>query len=357
MGEKRDLNKWGDNVEVKSFVFIKRVMNRALDGYFHFKKRKGDMVAGSATFFALLSFGPILLTLISLAGAMYPESGAAKDFVLSAITNNFPNLAPWIIQSIDKIVTAQLSGETGFSFINFVVLLYACMGVVGSLHFGLKTISKQDFSGGYLVEDIKSFGAGISVAAFMGGFLLLSNPNLMKKWLYTSSAVWNNIATFFIDYNIFPALAALGFFTFYYQWSTPNHIKVKESFKGATAFVATFIVGKSFYWVYHLYTKDSLSQSFGNFYTLVVAVLWIYYLMCAFFYGASVACVREQELYQGQLMVGVPVKRSKDKPQEAPTSQGESVPDNVRQMPRPQERPKRPPLPQDQTPAHKKKAS
>jgi|GEM_PF-1363536 len=309
MGEKRDLNKWGDNVEVRSFVFIKRVVNRALDGYFHFKKRKGDMVAGSATFFALLSFGPILLTLISLAGALYPESGEAKNFVLSAINNNFPNLAPWILESIDKIVSTQLKGETGFSFINFFVLLYASMGVIASLHFGLKTVSKQDFKGGFLVEDLKSFVAGVSVAIFMGGFLLLSNPTVMKKWLFTTSTSWNGLATFFIDYNIFPAIASLVFFTFYYQWSTPNHIKLKESFKGASAFVATFMLGKSFYWVYHLYTKDSMSQSFGNFYTLVVAVLWIYYLMCAFFYGASVACVREQEIYQGKLMVGVPTKR------------------------------------------------
>lgn len=320
MSEKRDLNKWGDNVEIRSFIFIKRVVNRLLDGFFHFKKRKGEMVAGAATFFALLSFGPVLLTLISFSGLFFPNGREAKDFVLGAISNNFPKLAPWIMESINKIVSAQLAGDTGFSFINFVVLTYACLGVISSLHFGLKTISKQDFSGGFLVEDVKSFGAGVSVATFMGAFLLLSNPNFMGKWLYSSNATLNDISQVLITYNIFPALVSLGFFTFYYQWSTPNHIKVQESFKGACTFVATFMVGKSFYWVYHLYTKDTLSQSFGNFYTLVVAVLWIYYLMCAFFYGASVACVREQEIYQGQLMVGVPKKKPKSAPPLPPQS-------------------------------------
>lgn len=306
MSEKVNIDKWGDDVEVKSFILVKRVLNRALDGFFHFKKRKGDMVAGSATFFALLSFGPVLLTLISLSGMFYSRSEMAKDFVLNAIKNNFPNLAPWIVQSIDKIVTAQLSGESGFSFINFVVLLYACLGVISSLHFGLKTISRQDFSGGFLVEDLRSFGTAVCVSFFMGGFLLISNPDLMKTWLFTSSETFNKITYFFIDYNILPVLAALGFFTFYYQWTMPGHIKMKDSLKGACAFVFSFIVGKSFYWVYHLYTKDSLGQSFGNFYTLVVAILWVYYLMCAFFYGASVACVREQELYKGQITVGLP---------------------------------------------------
>ena len=46
-----------------------------------------------------------------------------------------------------------------------------------------------------------------------------------------------------------------------------------------------------------------MGQAYGNFYTLVVAVMWVYFLMCAFFYGASVACVRERELYNGQIAV------------------------------------------------------
>jgi membrane protein len=303
-------------------------MNRLLDGFFHFKKRKGEIVAGSATFFSLLSFGPILLCLISFSAFFFKTPMQAKDFVLGAINNNFPNLAPWIMKSIGQIVTTQLQGNTGFSFINFIVLVYASLGVVSSLHFGLKTISRDNTSGGFLLDDAKSLVAGISVASFMGLFFMLSTPNIMKGWLYASNGNWNDFADVLINYNVLPSLAALGFFTFYYQWSTPKSITFKESFYGAMTFVATFMVGKSFYWVYHLYTKDTLSQSYGNFYTLVVAVLWVYYLMCAFFYGASVACVREQEIYKGQLMVGVPVKRKKNPHQnsESKASASQGIP-------------------------------
>lgn len=334
----KDLHSWGDNAEIKSFILIKRVMNRLLDGFFHFKKRKGELVAGSATFFSLLSFGPILLCLISFAGFFFPNANQAQNFVLNAINNNFPELAPWIMKSITQIVSTQLKGNTGFSFINFVVLVYASLGVVSSLHFGLKTISRDNTSGGFLLDDVKSLIAGMSVATFMGLFFMLSSPNIMKSWLYTSHAGWNNVADTLISYNVLPSLTALGFFTVYYQWSTPKNITFKESFYGAMTFVGTFMVGKSFYWVYHLYTKDTLSQSYGNFYTLVVAVLWVYYLMCAFFYGASVACVREQEIYKGQLMVGVPVKRKKTPPQ---------VPTQKQEVPAAKKRPAVPAPPQE----------
>jgi membrane protein len=327
MEKKSDLQSWGDNAEIKSFILIKRMMNRLLDGFFHFKKRKGEIVAGSATFFSLLSFGPILLTLITLSGFFFPTPDEAKNFVLGAINNNFPNLAPWIFKSISQIVSTQLKGDTGFSFLNFFVLVYASLGVISSLHFGLKTISKEESSGGFLLDDMRSLIAGVSVALFMGGFLMLSSPNILKGWLYTSNASWNDFSDTLIAYNILPALCSLGFFTFYYQWSTPKSISLKESFYGASTFVATFMVGKSFYWVYHLYTKDTLSQSYGNFYTLVVAVLWVYYLMCAFFYGASVACVREREIYQGQLMVGKPVRKKKVEKKKAPASLEEDFDD------------------------------
>lgn len=298
-----DYNQWGNTAEVHSFIIVKRVVNRLLDGFFHFKRRKGEIVAGAATFFSLISFGPILLWMISLAGFLFPSQIEARDFVLGVVKNNMPNLAPWILDSVRNIITTQLQGNTGFSVINFLVLLYSSLGIVTSLYFGVNTIAKTESKGGFFIEDIRSMGMGLFVAFFMAGFMILGHKPLMHRWLGSHYEWLNSTSSFLIDYNLLPALFALGFFTMFYQWSTPARINLKESFFGASSFVGCFAVGKTFYWIYHLYTKDSLGQAYGNFYTLVVAVLWVYFLMCAFFYGASVACVREKELYNGQIAV------------------------------------------------------
>jgi membrane protein len=294
---KDKIHRWGDETEVKSFLLVKRAANRLIDAFFHFKKRKGELLAGSATFFALLSTGPILLMAISLAGYFFSDLNSAKDFVLGMVNNNFPKLAPWILKSIGDIVNMQLKNEGGLNLLNSIFFLYACLGVVTSIIFGLNTVAKKEAKGGFFVEDMRSMGIGIFVAGFIAIFMLLSHKPFLTNALITNFEWWNSIATTVIKYNVLPMGSALGFFTFFYKIAIPKNIKLKDAFSGASAFVACFLVGKSFYWVYHLYSKDALSQSYGAFYTIVLAVFWVYFLMCSFFYGASVACVRDKDVY------------------------------------------------------------
>jgi membrane protein len=89
---------------------------------------------------------------------------------------------------------------------------------------------------------------------------------------------------------------SLLFFSFLYKSVIPLKVSIKDSFAGALTFVGCFMAGKSFYWVYHLYSKDGLSQAYGNFYTMVIATFWIYFLMSSFFYGACVASLKTQKM-------------------------------------------------------------
>ena len=102
--EKPTINKLGEGLEQKTHKAVRRVVNRLLDGLFLFKKRKGEMVAGSATFYCLLSFGPVLLLLISLTGYIVGDQVESKAYVLSLVENNFPGLAKWIVESVSKII-------------------------------------------------------------------------------------------------------------------------------------------------------------------------------------------------------------------------------------------------------------
>lgn len=292
--DKPSIEKLGEGFEVKTHKFVRRVVNRLLDGLFLFKKRKGEMVAGSATFYCLLSFGPVLLLLISLAGSFIGEPMEAKAYVLSTIEGNFPGLAKWIVESISKIIDGQLKNP-GFNFVNTGLLLYACLGVISSLMFGLNTIAKKQSRGGFLVEDMKSMGIGIIVSSFIISLMVLSNKTLMMGWLKTDSSTMNSVSEWVIGGNILPALLSLGFFTAFYKMAAPIEVRWRDSLTGASAFVGCFMMGKSFYWIYLLYSKEAMTQSYGNFYTLIIAVLWVYFLNCSFFYGAAVSYLKYQK--------------------------------------------------------------
>ena len=155
-----DIYNTGEEYESKYFAMIAKVADRLLHGFFHFKKRKGELLAGSATFFSILSFCPVILLFISLTGMAMGDMNQAKDFVLEIVNSNFPHLAPWILKSIEKIVSNQLEGSGNTNMFNTFLLLYSCLGVITSMIFGLhyitKTCQKVD-----LLEDFKSIEIGL----------------------------------------------------------------------------------------------------------------------------------------------------------------------------------------------------
>jgi membrane protein len=288
------ITKLGEGFELKTHRTIRGIVNRLLDGLFLFKKRKGEMVAGSATFYCMLSFGPVLLLMISLTGYFIGDPTESKTYVMGLVESNVPGLAKWILDSVSKIIDGQLKNP-GFNLINSVLLLYACLGVVSSLMFGLNTIAKKESRGGFLVEDLRSMVVGILVSAFIFSLLALSNKAFMMSLVDTDSETLNALTNFVIGGSFLPALLSLGFFTAFYKLAAPIPVRWRDSLTGAAAFVGCFMAGKSFYWVYLLYSKESMTQSYGNFYTLIIAVLWVYFLNCSFFYGAAVSYLKYQK--------------------------------------------------------------
>ena len=303
------ITKLGEGLEQNTHRTIKVVVNRLLDGLFLFKKRKGEMVAGSATFYCMLSFGPVLLLMISLTGYFIGNPVESKEYVLTLVESNVPGLAPWIIESVSKIIDGQLKNP-GFNFVNTGLLLYACLGVISSLMFGLNTIAKKQSRGGFLVEDLRSMGIGLVVSTFIFSLLALSNKAFMMSLLNSDSEAVNSFTKFILGGSFLPALLSLGFFTAFYKLAAPISVRWRDSLTGAAAFVGCFMAGKSFYWVYLLYSKESMTQSYGNFYTLIIAVLWVYFLNCSFFYGAAVSYLKYQKKpVEAQAPKPMPVER------------------------------------------------
>lgn len=292
-GKNLKIHEFGDAMESRSYAFVSRWMNHLLDSFFLFKKRKGDIVAGSATFFAILSFGPILLLMISLMGQFYGDIHEAKTHVLASIDSAIPKLAPWILESFTKIIDSQLNQKSGMNIINMFVLLYSGLGVVSSIMFGINTIAQKKTRGGFYIDDLRSLLLGATSATFVVGTLYLSHPPSLKNLMGVEHS---ELMTFLIEYQLIPTMMSLTFFTFLYKSIIPIKVTLKDAFAGALTFVGCFMVGKSFYWVYHLYSKDGLSQTYGNFYTMVIAVFWIYFLMSSFFYGACVASLSGQKV-------------------------------------------------------------
>jgi membrane protein len=290
-----NLEKLSNNYETASRNISYKFVSQLLQGFFLFKNRKGGIVAGSTTFFVILSFCPALLLMISLLGYLTGDIIQAKAIVLETMNSNMPGLAPWIFKSITAIIDSQLSASTGNKILNIVVLGYSLLGVVSSMEFGLNTIHNRKSKGGFLLEDIKSIFVGFSLSLFLGSLLILTNKSLVNLFVFSKFANLREY-DFLLTYQILPTILSLTFFTLFYKLTAKKEVTIKNAFFGAAAFVTCFVAGKSFYWVYVNMAKDDLAQSYGNFYTLIIAVMWVYFLISSFLYSASVASLGAKDM-------------------------------------------------------------
>ncbi|OUR99745.1 hypothetical protein A9Q84_01595 [Halobacteriovorax marinus] len=300
----------GKNYESYSYKFTTVLVSKLLHGFFLFKKRKGEILAGATTFFAVLSFCPSILLFISLLGYITGDINQSKAIVLETINANIPQLAPWILKSISAIVEQQLSSSKTVNVFNLIFLGYSLVGLVSALMYGIRSISKTEAKGGFLIEDMKSFAIGSMMSVFLGTLIIISNKILFKLIFFPKAAALPDVTKFLFDYQIAPIALSLGFFTLFYKFSSGKNISYKNSFVGACAFVACFIVGKSGYWIYLQSSKQDLTQNYGNFYTIVMAVVWVYYLVCSFFYGASISNLKKEDLFPVRQQAPTPIKKA-----------------------------------------------
>lgn len=161
-------------------------------------------------------------------------------------------------------------------------------GLSGTLVFGMSNIGDIQQRGGWIVETFKSLVSAAMMTAFVVITLALSFQADVVMAMVKDIPVLSNIASFaskgVVQVSLFTAL-----FTLYFKFITPKKIRYSDAFFGAVTTITCFVAAKSFYWVYIHYMREELQQSFGNFYTIIIAVLYIYFMVCSFFYGASTA--------------------------------------------------------------------
>jgi membrane protein len=277
-----------EQYEAVWYDIIRIVFERMVKGLYVFVTRKGEIHASAATFFTILSFAPIILMIISLHAFIIGDSAVAYNEVMRGIKTSFPELAPWIYKSIQKIVRAQMNAQ-GHNWVNTLILVYSALGLSNAMVFGVTTLAGEQLRGGWLVENFKALMSTAVISTFIIGSVLLSfeSKNVLVN-IFGRGDLFKlmhlMLTNGFVQFGLFMLL-----FSLFYMYITPLKIRVIDGVLGAASVAILFFIFKSFYKLYVEINKESLIQSFGNFYTIIVAVLFIYFIYCSFYFGAAVA--------------------------------------------------------------------
>ncbi len=283
------------------------VLWKSIQVFFH---RRGAHLAAASTFYLILSIIPLLLLVVRFVGWILGSSLLSEDSVLSLVFEMFPSEMPGVSSDLQKFLDGPLKGAKEYTIFNFAFLCFAGLSFLASLWSGLFFMS-EDRSFLKASKHIKGL-----VLLFVG-LVLLGLLFVLPGVLHTvAKALQNNRLALFLYENLegmrpflewirsdvpeFSFLTTSPFFygpilIFYFAfcYRTFFNFKVywRESLLASSVFILSMIAGKSAFWMYFFLVRDRLVSNYGNFYSLLVAIVWLYILMCFFFFGASMCCV------------------------------------------------------------------
>ncbi|ATH08767.1 hypothetical protein BIY24_12660 [Halobacteriovorax marinus] len=272
-----------------------------------FNHKRGTTLASSSTFYILLTIVPFFLLLIRVVGIFIGDINSTQLKIFNLVESFFPDVAPEILTQVQGIVKGPLFAGGEFTVINFAILLISSLSFFNSIWNGLFLIT-EDRSYLRFTKHLKGiFVIGVTIMCLTLFFFL---PSLFfySGQLFTNNTVVDYLATNFpsllsvSDYfsgfnygfsyilksNIFHAIIFTFFFAFLYRWFFSWRLSLKEAFISSLIFSCLVIVGKNLFWIYFIYVRDNLIKNYGDYYTLIVGVIWIYFTMSFFYFGACV---------------------------------------------------------------------
>lgn len=275
-----------------------------------FIDRRGIHLAAASTFYLILFIIPSLLLSVRFVGWILGDSLLSENSVLSLVFEMFPSDLPAVSTQLQQFLDGPLRGAREYTWFNLFLLGIAGFSFLGSLWSGLSFMS-EDRSFLKLSKHIKGMlllflgiilmGALFVIPGILHTITVALQNNRLALFLYENVESLRPLLEWFRsgvpEYSflttspLFYGPILVLYFAFCYRTFFDGKILWRESLLASFFFICSMVVGKSGFWVYFFLIRERLVSNYGNFYSLLVAIIWLYLLMCFFFFGAALCCV------------------------------------------------------------------
>jgi membrane protein len=275
-----------------------------------FFRKHGLTLASSSSFYAIITSIPFFLLLIRGVGYFLGNLTRTQKYLFVLGQRFFPDVAPQLLLQVQSLIKGPLFAEQHFTLFNFLFLAFSTVTFLNSIWMGI-----------YFITDDKNI---LSFWKHLKGFVIIGITLLMLGMIFVVPPIiifivkfiqTNLITQFFVDNfdflrplldyvktinlkksywlnsNVLHITIVLVYFTLLYRWLFSWKITLKEAFVASLSFSVSVFIGKSLFWVYIYYVRDGMIKNYGDFYTSILGLVWLFYLMCFFFYGACVCQV------------------------------------------------------------------
>lgn len=283
-----------------------------------FIQRRGANLAAASSFYVIITIVPLVLLMVRLIGFFIGDLGRGEEELFYYAANFFPQVAPEVLEKVRAMVSGPLFGDKKFTILNFVILTMSSLSFFNSIWSGLYLIT-NDKSFLSFWRNLKGiFVIGVTIALVSLSLTLpslfmfvvnMAQKNMVVDFVWEYVPMLRPALEYFQSYditqgflvrtNLLHGLLFIGYFTFLYRWFFSRRVPIFNAFIAAATFVISLFAGKSLFLVYFLYVRDNLMRNYGDFYTAIVGLMWLYFVMCFFFFGACLCHVlRDEPLYK-----------------------------------------------------------
>jgi membrane protein len=225
-----------------------------------------------------------------------------------------PTLAPDILEKAKSLIQGPLFAGVKFTVFNSIILLISALSFFNSIWSALFIIS-EDKSHLSWKKHIKGiFIIGITIIVLLMAFAFhpfmiflvdIAKNNFLVNALYLGfefmrptidflrSLDWESGVGF--SSSLFYFVTFLFYFTILYRWFFSQKVGLREALLASATFTSLLLLMKNLFWVYFLYIRDGLIASYGDYYTVIVILIWIYLVMALFFLGACLCVVLKEK--------------------------------------------------------------
>ncbi len=264
-----------------AFGILKETVNTFLDN-------KGLKLSASLAYYTLFSMAPLLLLVISLAGAFFGRE-AIEGSVFGEINGLVGNEAAALIQQIIK--NMELSGSTTLSLvIGAVSLIIGATTVFGDIQDSVNKIwsvkAKPEKGWLKLVKDRLLSGSIIIGLGFLLIVALVVNgavsafDYLLKGWLPDFSVILLTALTALVNFLVLTLL-----FGIIYKVLPDAKIKWRDVRAGALFTAALFMLGRYVIGIY--IDKADVGSPYGAAGSLIIILIWVYYSAAILYISTS----------------------------------------------------------------------
>lgn len=279
-----------------------------------FNTRRGTTLAAASSFYVIITMVPLMLLLIRLLGFIIGDLSRGSDEIFFYLEQFLPDVSPEIFERVREMIQGPLFGGRGSTFLNIGLLFITSLSFFNSIWNGLYLITND--------RSYLSFWKNVKGVVIIGVTIGLLFASLVfpRAFIFAVQTLQNNFVVDFV-WEYFPPLRAVlewmqgydvtrwrfftsapfyglifvVYFTLLYRWFFSWKLPYVNSMIAALTFVACFLAGKNLFWVYFIYVRENLISNYGDFYTVIVGLMWVYLVMIFFYFGACLGHVLKNE--------------------------------------------------------------